>query len=72
MMVPDTSRWRSSSTYDYVDSLSAPDIAWEWLRRNSDYQADYLAIQKSGASRGQDVNTLRNRWGLYFRRSSHP
>lgn len=37
-MKPDTSRWRSSSSYDYLDKLDAPDLAWEWLRRNTKYQ----------------------------------
>ncbi|WEX85779.1 DUF6499 domain-containing protein [Sinorhizobium garamanticum] len=69
-MIPDTSRWRSSSTYDYVDDLSGPDFAWEWLRRNSNYQADYQATQFSDADRERVTNTLRSRWGLHFRHSS--
>ena len=40
-MTPDASRWRSSETYDYLDSLDAPDLAWEWLRRNPEYQEDW-------------------------------
>ena len=40
-MGPDTSRWRSSDTYDYLDQLVAPDLAWECLRRNAVYQRDF-------------------------------
>ncbi|MER9291522.1 DUF6499 domain-containing protein [Mesorhizobium sp. M0510] len=44
-MRPDTSLWRSSSTYDYLDDLVAADLAWEWLRRNPDYQRDYAEAE---------------------------
>src|SRR3546814_6613961 len=44
-MKPDTSRWRSSSTYDYLDDLIPSDLAWEWLRRNTGYQRDYSEIR---------------------------
>ena len=40
-MEPDPSQWRSSISYDYFDDLGVPDLAWECLRRNVDYQHDY-------------------------------
>ena len=43
-MKPDISQWRSSSTYDFLDDIDSPDIAWEWLRRNAKYQGDYRAV----------------------------
>nr|WP_244642503.1 DUF6499 domain-containing protein [Phyllobacterium sp. 628] len=65
-MSPDTSRWRSSSSYDYVDQLTAPDIGWEWLRRNEDYQRDYAEL--SGAPRESPSLIARagSQWGLRF------
>ncbi|WP_246299809.1 transcriptional regulator domain-containing protein [Sinorhizobium psoraleae] len=66
-MRPDTSQWRSSSTYDYVDDLSCPDLAWEFLRRNPGYQQDFLALQQTTADRKALLLALRQRWGLQFR-----
>ncbi|MCY1241381.1 hypothetical protein D9M72_542780 [compost metagenome] len=66
-MRPDTSQWRSPSAYDYVDELSGPDLAWEWLRRNTDYQQDFLALQRATADRKSFLLALRQRWGLQFR-----
>ena len=41
MGVPD---WRDSSAYDYTRALLAAEWAWEFLRRNPAYQADYAAF----------------------------
>lgn len=64
-MSPDTSRWRSAEAYGYVDNLSGADLAWEYLRRNPDYQNDFET-----ASRAQDADRLDARWGLRFPRRS--
>ncbi|RTL91037.1 hypothetical protein EJV44_20715 [Ancylobacter aquaticus] len=61
-MSPNTSRWRSSSSYDYVDQLTAPDIGWEWLRRNEDYQRDYAELFESPSP----IERVGTRWGLRF------
>lgn len=60
-MSPDASRWRSADAYDYLDDLSAADLAWEYLRRNPDYQNDFQT-----ASRGRDEDRISARWGLRF------
>ncbi|MER9955215.1 DUF6499 domain-containing protein [Mesorhizobium australicum] len=65
-MRPDTSQWRSSSTYDYLDDLVAADIAWEWLRRNADYQRDYAEAERPDADPERLTNIVRMRWGLRF------
>lgn len=61
-MSPSTPRWRSSSNYDYVDKLTAPDIGWEWLRRNEDYQRDYADLIASPSP----IERVGKRWGLRF------
>lgn len=65
-MILDASTWRSSAEYDHLDGLTASDLAWECLRRNDAYDADF---QASLAGRG-DPETLteqiRRRWGLRF------
>lgn len=63
-MSPDASRWRSSEAYDYLDELSAADLAWEYLRRNPDYQRDFQI-----AAGGGDLEWT-ERWGLRFPRRS--
>jgi len=71
-MSAEQSQWRSSENYDYVDRLSASDIAWEWLRRNQEYQRDY---QKLSGARVPTLNLLERastRWGLRFPGSTAP
>lgn len=65
-MSPETSRWRSSSSYDYVDHLTAPEIGWEWLRRNKDYQRDYADIGGASTDSASLIERARRRWGLQF------
>lgn len=64
-MKPNLSKWRSSPSYDFVDEAASPDLAWEWLRRNEDYQQDYHAVAQK-AMAAPDVLRFRNRWGLTF------
>jgi hypothetical protein len=71
-MKPDTSRWRSSPTYDYVGELVAPDLAWEWLRRNGEYQTDFAAIEQPVPDRQHLTARALLRWGLRFPCSPKP
>ncbi|MFG1360138.1 MULTISPECIES: transcriptional regulator domain-containing protein [Xanthobacter] len=66
----DTSRWRSQSTYDYVDTLTAPDIGWEWLRRNEDYQRSYADLSPADAPATALAEGAARKWGLRFPRRS--
>ena len=59
-MSPDASRWRSSEAYAYLDDLPGADLAWEYLRRNPEYQNDFQI--KGG---GEDPGWCA-RWGLRF------
>jgi len=60
-MSSDASSWRSAEAYDYLDDLPAADLAWEYLRRNPDYQRDFQAMPTSDGG-GERVA----RWGLRF------
>ncbi len=64
----DPSRWRSASEYDYVETLEAPNLAWEWLRRNASYQHDFA----KGAAPQRLTQHMRRRWGLRFPGRSAP
>jgi hypothetical protein len=57
--------WRSPDAYHYVTSLDPGGLAWEFLRRNSNYRAEYFAEQKPDDV-GIDTRALS--WGLRFPR----
>ena len=59
-MHPDTSHWRSKETYDYLDSLPPEGLAWEFLRRNENYQREYSTHKRRG-----NVDASKH-WGLRF------
>jgi hypothetical protein len=60
-MSADTSRWRFAEDYAYLDTLCAADLAWEYLRRNPDYQTAFAT-----ASQDPDTADPGARWGLRF------
>jgi len=65
-MSSDSSRWRSSSEYDYVDHLTAPEVGWEWLRRNQNYQRDYAELGDPLDVSPSISEEVGRRWGLRF------
>lgn len=65
MMTPDASIWNSSE-YDHLDVLTASDLAWEWLRRNDDYDADFEALSSESGAPEPLTERIRQRWGLRF------
>jgi len=69
-MMPDASLWRSSAEYDYLDDLIASDLAWEYLRRNPDYQRDYARTFQAALDPQPAPLGFRRRWGLRFRGST--
>lgn len=67
-MTPDPSQWHLSAHYDHVDDITASDLAWEWLRRNDDYDHDFEALSGADADADRQVLTekIRDQWGLRF------
>jgi hypothetical protein len=63
--------WRSAADYDYLDFADPADIAWEFLRRNASYAAEYRQIADKefpcGSSRQAVLAEFAARWGLRFR-----
>lgn len=53
--------WQSQAAYFYTLDLDGPALAWEYLRRNPDYRADWAV-----RSRRRCAATA-GRWGLRFR-----
>ncbi|GLR89666.1 hypothetical protein GCM10007857_63800 [Bradyrhizobium iriomotense] len=56
--------WRSPQSYQSVTAGEMSDFAWESLRRNPEYQADY---RDTLSKNGQVTPEFRRRWGLCFR-----
>uniref|UniRef100_A0A9E7ZS52 DUF6499 domain-containing protein n=1 Tax=Bosea sp. NBC_00436 TaxID=2969620 RepID=A0A9E7ZS52_9HYPH len=65
-MTPDASSWRSAAAYRYVETLSASDLAWEWLRRNDGYDQDFEALTQTANDPQPLLARIRERWGLRF------
>jgi len=59
--------WRSEAAYDYIDTLSPGDLAWEFLRRNPDYRKAYRDLVASGRLAEEVAQDFANQWGLRFR-----
>ncbi|WP_234190150.1 transcriptional regulator domain-containing protein [Shinella sp. NM-101] len=73
-MKPDLSQWQSNAAYSYVDHLDVADVAWEWLRRNREYQQDFALYlrTKNDEERSVRASGMTERWGLRFPRPSKP
>ncbi|WP_409411355.1 transcriptional regulator domain-containing protein [Bradyrhizobium sp. IAR9] len=56
--------WRSESAYHDVKKAETADIAWEWLRRDREYQQDFRTVLRSKQSSATDH--FRRKWGLTF------
>lgn len=68
--MPEQGTWRITTAYDYIDDLDPPDVAWEFLRRNAEYQLDYECLRREGPGAPQIDRTLSAKWGLSFRSRS--
>ena len=64
--MPPVLDWRSAAAYAYVDDLNPAGVAWEFLRRNSDYQRDYRAAARDAGRHAEFPEPLILRWGLPF------
>ncbi len=63
--------WRNGPAYEYFDDLGPDQVAFEFLRRNEDYAAEFAQLSES--SRNGDPPPALAQWGLRFRgRSAAP
>jgi len=58
--------WRSKEAYPDAKTAETADIAWEWLRRDREYQRDYKTLISSERS-SVIADSFRRQWGLSFR-----
>ncbi|XIA62372.1 transcriptional regulator domain-containing protein [Bradyrhizobium sp. TZ2] len=57
--------WRSEQAYANFEKAETVDIAWEWLRRDSEYHKDYGALTIPARLNGA-TDDFRHKWGLSF------
>jgi hypothetical protein len=63
-----TETWRSDERYEALKGCSATDLAWEFLRRNPDYRADFAkALESASGGPACAGSAPWARWGLSFR-----
>lgn len=53
-----SSAWRAAAAYLYTLDLDSSELAWEYLRRDPQYQSDWTSAAARAAP---------ERWGLQFR-----
>ena len=64
--------WRSEAAYAYLNDLTPAELAWEFLRRNPEYQRDYRTAADATADQAELPESLITQWGLRFRDQSAP
>ncbi|WP_156439664.1 transcriptional regulator domain-containing protein [Bradyrhizobium valentinum] len=58
--------WRSEQDYANFGAAETADVAWEWLRRDGEYQQEFRNLTAAERSTGM-THQFRNKWGLSFR-----
>src|SRR6266853_873970 len=59
--------WRSEAAYAYLNDLTPAELAWEFLRRNPEYQRDYRTAADATPDQAELPESLITQWGLRFR-----
>ena len=71
--VPISADWRNDADYEYCDNLTPEQVAFEFLRRNPDYDADYRkGSDESPTASTSEPAPAAARWGLRFRHRPSP
>jgi hypothetical protein len=68
--MPSAPQWRSDAAYAYLNELQPAELAWEFLRRNPNYQRDFQAAADATADQADLSESLIAQWGLRFRNPS--
>jgi hypothetical protein len=64
--MPPASDWRSSSNYAYILDLDPAELAWEFLRRNPEYQREHRVNIPEPSDDDAGVEAFAQHWGLQF------
>ncbi len=69
-MLVSSANWRVPGAYEGLRSLDAPGFAWEYLRRNPDFQQNREKLEQAacqGTLDQAEVDAFTRRWGVRFR-----
>ena len=58
--------WKSEQGYANFEKAEAADIAWEWLRRDDEYEQAFRGLTAATRLTGAP-DQFRKKWGLSFR-----
>jgi hypothetical protein len=58
--------WRSRQDYANFEKAETADVAWEWLRRDNEYEREFEGLTAAARSSGMS-HQFRKKWGLSFR-----
>jgi hypothetical protein len=64
--MPTTPDWRNAAAYGYLQQLNRAELAWEFLRRNPNYNRDFRATARRTSTEADFPERLTRRWGLRF------
>ena len=64
--MPTTPDWRNAAAYTYLQQLNRAELAWEFLRRNPNYNRDFRAAARRTSDQVDFPERLTRRWGLRF------
>jgi hypothetical protein len=60
------SDWLAADGYNHLDFLGSTAFAWEFLKRNPDYQVTYRSIASKGDTTLETSEQVAQQWGLHF------
>ncbi|CAM5761079.1 hypothetical protein LMIY3S_00015 [Labrys miyagiensis] len=58
--------WRSPAAYEHAQSIPAAGFAWEYLRRDEEYQRDFDRVTRVKTPNTAVTEAFSRRWGLRF------
>jgi hypothetical protein len=58
--------WRSPAAYRHAQRIPAAGLAWEYLRRDEDYQRDFERLKRMKKPSARRLEEFSKRWGLRF------
>lgn len=64
--MPPVVDWRSAAAYAYLNDLTPAELAWEFLRRNPDYQREFRTTVSEISDEEEIPEESARRWGLRF------
>ncbi len=59
--------WRSEKDYPDPNTITIGGLAWEYLRRDPNYQRDFERLRRITSPTATVLDAFTHRWGMRFR-----